>query len=283
MSNPPTTPVLSVVIPALNEAAGIVHTLDRLAAQDSIHEIIVVDNGSTDGTRRIVAEYSINQPKVVLIEELRRGVARARNTGFDKARGDFIGRTDADTLVAPDWGEVITRHLTEHPDTAAVTGITTYYDSPVGFFLEFGYYLQQRRGKLGGRVGNMHGPNMAIRRTAWEKVRTETTTRPDVIDDLDLALCLTKNDLVIDQLTHMRAETSARRRRTSPRRWWGFQLAGLRTITSQGYTVHPFHRAVIVGAWLTHTIQWPIYRLWDFDRRRFTLRPNAAREFPLSN
>ncbi|WP_330228895.1 glycosyltransferase family 2 protein [Nocardia sp. NBC_00508] len=126
MSNSPAPPALSVVIPALNEAASIVRTLDRLAAQDAIDEIIVVDNGSTDDTRRIVAEYAINQPKVVLIEEPQRGVARARSTGFDRARGDFIGRTDADTLVAPDWGDVIARHLTEHPDTAAVTGITTF-------------------------------------------------------------------------------------------------------------------------------------------------------------
>ncbi|WP_107659781.1 glycosyltransferase [Nocardia suismassiliense] len=277
MTNTSTATVLSVVIPALNEAKCIERTLDRLVAQDAIDEIIVVDNGSQDDTRQIVRDYAVDHPEVALIEEPTRGIPAARNTGFDRARGDFLARTDADTLVAPDWGEVIRQNLTEHPDTAAVTGITTYHDSPIGFFLKFGLYLQDRRGKLGGPVGNMHGPNMAIRRSAWRTVRAETTTRPDVAEDLDLALCLTKRGLRIDQLTDMRVETSSRRRRTGPRDWWRFQLTGLRTITEQGYQVRPFHRAVIVGAWLTHTVQWPIYRFWDFDRRRFTLRPAPPR------
>ncbi|WP_405160170.1 glycosyltransferase [Nocardia sp. NBC_01499] len=282
MTDTQATTVLSVVIPALNEAKSIVRTLDRLVVQDTIDEIIVVDNGSQDDTRQIVRDYAASHPAVILIEEPERGIPAARNAGFDRARGDFLARTDADTLVGPDWGAVIRHRLTEHPDTAAVTGITTYHDSPIGFFLKFGLYLQDRRGKLGGPVGNMHGPNMAIRRSAWRTVRAETTTKPDVAEDLDLALCLTKRGLRIDQLTNMRAETSARRRRTGPRDWWHFQLTGLRTITEQGYQVRPFHRAVIVGAWLTHTVQWPIYRLWDFERRRFTLRPGQARVSPLN-
>ncbi|MFI6171497.1 glycosyltransferase [Nocardia sp. NPDC051052] len=277
MTNTQATTVLSVVIPALNEAKNIVRTLDRLVVQDAIDEIIVVDNGSQDDTRQIVRDYAVAHPAVTLIEEPEPGIPAARNAGFDRARGDFLARTDADTLVGPDWAEVIRHNLTARPDTAALTGITTYHDSPIGFFLKFGLYLQDRRGKLGGPVGNMHGPNMAIRRSAWRAVRAETTTKPDVAEDLDLALCLTKRGLRIDQLTNMRVETSARRRRTGPRDWWRFQLTGLRTITDQGYQVRPFHRAVIVGAWLTHTVQWPIYRLWDFDRRRFTLRPAPAR------
>ncbi|MFI9508045.1 glycosyltransferase [Nocardia sp. NPDC052566] len=275
--------VLSVVIPVLNEETCITATLDRLVVQDAIDEIVVVDNGSTDATPQIVKEYAVNQPKVVLVAEPRRGVAQARNTGFDHATGEFIGRTDADTKVAADWGTVIRRHFTDNPGTAALTGITTYYDSPVGFLLRAGLAIQVRRGALGGVVGNMHGPNMAIRRSAYLEVRDDTVTKPDVIDDLDLALCLTKRGFRIDQLLHMRAETSARRRRTDPARWWQFQLSGLRTITGQGYKVLPLHRRFIVLAWLGHTVQWPLYRFWDFDRRRFTFMPAEERLFPLSD
>ncbi|MCX4092611.1 glycosyltransferase [Nocardia sp. alder85J] len=282
MHNPDTPIVLSVVVPALDEATAIVATLDRLVAQQAVDEVIVVDNGSTDGTQRIVRDYQAGQPKVVLVEESRRGVAQARNTGLDAARGDFIARTDADTRVAENWGAVIRGYFTEHPDTAALTGLTTYYDSPVGFLLKLGYRIQIRRGKLGGQVGNMHGPNMAVRRTAWQQVREDTSTRPDVIDDLDLALCLCKRGLRIDQLLDMLAETSARRRHTSPRRWWDFQLSGLRTIQEQGLQVLPYHRFFVVMAWFAHTVQWPLYRCWDFDRRRFTLRRRAARAFPLA-
>ncbi|MET9030428.1 glycosyltransferase family 2 protein [Nocardia sp. NPDC004168] len=268
---------MSVVVPVLNEAAVIEHALIQLIAQEAVDEVIVVDNGSDDGTPGIVRGFAAAHPKVELIHEPVRGIPAARNAGFDKARGEFIARTDADTLVADDWGSTIREFLTAHPESAAVTGLCTYHDSPVGFFLKFGQAVLLRFGKLGGQVGNMYGPNMAVRRDAWLQVREHTQVRSDVAEDLDLALCLVKRGLRIDQLTNMRAQTSSRRRRTSPRRWWQFQLMGLRTIRDHGFVVRPVHRATIVGAWLAHTVQWPIYRFWDFDRRRFSFRPGAER------
>ncbi|WP_246010828.1 glycosyltransferase [Nocardia mexicana] len=275
--------MLTVVIPVLNEAKSIARTLDKLAVQAAVDEIVVVDNGSTDGTRQLVEKYSREHPKVFVVTESRRGVARARNTGFDEARGEYIARTDADTLVAADWGEVIRRHFDDTPDCAAVTGIATYHDSPVGGLLEFGILLQRKLGKLGGRVGNMYGPSMAIRRTAWEKVRGDTSTRPDVVDDLDLAICLVKHGQVIHQLVNMRVRTSSRRRRLAPRRCLQFHRGGLRTARRQEIPIRWPHYVIIAGALVSHTAQWPLYRFWDFDRRRFTFRPDAERLFPLGD
>ncbi|MGV9301373.1 glycosyltransferase family 2 protein, partial [Amycolatopsis sp. NPDC003676] len=102
--------VLSVVIPVLDEASVIAACLERLVGQDAIDEIVVVDNGSTDRTREIVAELAARHPKIELIDEPNPGVAHARNTGFDKARGDYLGRIDADTMVAPDWGATVRAH-----------------------------------------------------------------------------------------------------------------------------------------------------------------------------
>ncbi|WP_157553602.1 glycosyltransferase family 2 protein, partial [Nocardia uniformis] len=274
---PPSQATLSVVVPAFNEAPSIVRTLESLVEQQAVDEIIVVDNGSEDGTAGIVLEFIASHPKVELITQPQRGVSSARNAGFDSARGTFIARTDADTCVAADWGETIREFLLEHPDTAAVTGLCTYHDSPVGFFLRWGQALLVRFGKLGGQVGNLYGPNMAIRREAWLTVRDDAQVREDVVDDLDLALCLSKRQLRIDQLTSMRAQTSSRRRRTNPRRWWRYQLTGLRTVRDQGFEVRSIHRVAIVGSWIAHTVQWPIYRFWDFECRRFRLRPGAER------
>lgn len=268
---------LSVVVPALDEAATIVRCLERLVAQETIGEVIVVDNGSTDGTPEVVRRFAADCAKVALVVEPRRGIAAARNTGFDSARGEFIARTDADTLVAPDWAATIITYLDAHPETAAVTGLCTYHDSPVGFLLRTAQSLLVRMGKLGGPVGNMYGPNMALRQTVWHQVRADTQVRADVAEDLDLALCLSKQGLRIDQLTNMRAQTSSRRRRASPRHCWHFHRTGLRTLTDHGFSVHPIHRATVTAAWLGHTLQWPLYRFWDFDRRRFTLRSSPAR------
>lgn len=269
--------ILSVVVPALNEARVIERTLSRLVAQDAVDEVIVVDNGSDDGTAHVVYEFAGKHPKVQLIHEPVRGIPAARNAGFDKARGLFIARTDADTLVDDDWAATIRDHLSTHPDTAAVTGLCTYHDSPIGFFLRWGQQLLLRLGKLGGPVGNMYGPNMALRREAWGQVRDAVQTRADVAEDLDLAICLTLRGLRIDQVTTMRARTSARRRRTSPRRQWQFHKIGLRTIEHHGFPVRFQHRLIILGACLSHTVQWPVYRFWDFHQRRFRLRPGAER------
>ncbi|WP_410871218.1 glycosyltransferase family 2 protein [Nocardia sp. A7] len=282
----PTEPsaVLSVIVPALDESAVIAACLERLVGQDTIDEIVVVDNGSTDNTREIVAEIAARHPKIELISEPQPGVAFARNTGFDKARGDYLGRIDADTLVSPEWGATVRTHLDTHPDTVAVTGISTYHDSPIGIFLSAAIGGQERIGMIKTQpVGNVHGANMAIRRSAWEQVRSATTTRRDLHEDLDLALCLSKAKLRIDQLPALRAEISARRRKTPPDVWWKYQLRGLQTIANQGYAVVPFHRAVITGAWIMHTSQWPIYRAWDFDRKRFSLRPGRPRVSPVGD
>ncbi|RJO76728.1 glycosyltransferase [Nocardia panacis] len=273
----PQQPTLSVVIPALNEADSIEGCLRLLVAQEAIDEVIVVDNGSTDGTPEIVRTFAATNPKVEIIHEARRGIPPARNAGFDKARGDIIARTDADTLVSANWGRVIRDYLDTHPETSAVAGLCTYHDSPIGFLLKFGLWIQHRRGKLGGQIGNLYGPNMALRRTAWEQVREDTQVRIDVAEDLDLALCLSKRGLRIDQVEQMRAQTSARRRRTSPGRWWKFQMIGLRTLADHNFGVTRQARAIVVASWASHTIQWPIYRFWDFDRKRFALRPGVER------
>ncbi len=269
--------VMSVIVPVLDEAASIERTLSRLVAQDAVDEIVVVDNGSTDGTPEIVRRFAELHPAVELVHEPARGIAPARNAGFDKARGDIIARTDGDTLVDENWGATIRAFLDGNPETAAVTGLCTYHDSPVGFLLATGQALLVRRGRLGGRVGNMYGPNMALRREAWAAIRADVQSRADVAEDLDMALCLTKRGLRIDQLVDMRARTSARRRRQSPREHWRFHRIGLRTLRDHGFQVRFAHRAIVCGAWLGHTAQWPIHRFWDFERRRFALRPGAAR------
>ena len=129
----------------------------------------------------------------------------------------------------------------------------------------------------------MYGPNMAIRKTAWEAIRADTETRSGVIDDLDLALCLLNKGMRIEQLLHLHATTSARRRRTSPAKLWQLQQAGIRTLTDQGHRLLPALRVWIACSMIGHTMQWPIYRFWDFERGRFSLRPGAERMFPLTD
>ncbi len=91
-------PLVSVVIPAYNAARWISETLDSVLAQDyPDSEVIVVDDGSTDGTSAVVAGY----PSVRCIRKPNGGQASARNVGIRNASGQYVAFVDADDLWLP--------------------------------------------------------------------------------------------------------------------------------------------------------------------------------------
>ncbi|HEY0946199.1 MAG TPA: glycosyltransferase [Opitutaceae bacterium] len=94
-----TRPLVSVVIAAYNATAYLGETLASVAAQryDAL-EIIVVDDGSTDATADLVADYARRDLRVRLIRQPNAGVGAARNTGIAAASGRYIAPLDADDL-----------------------------------------------------------------------------------------------------------------------------------------------------------------------------------------
>jgi glycosyltransferase involved in cell wall biosynthesis len=102
-----TSPIfLSVIVPCRNAAAFIGAQLDALARQacDRDWEVVVVDNGSTDGTRDVVETYRGKLPNLVLMRATERsGAAYARNAGARAARGENIAFCDADDEVGNGW------------------------------------------------------------------------------------------------------------------------------------------------------------------------------------
>jgi len=114
------TMFISVVIPAYNEERYLGRCLQALRAQSypaSRFEIIVVDNGSTDATADIARCFGVR-----IVSEPRKGVARARQTGFEAARSEIIASTDADTTVPAFWLARIAAHFEADPDLGAVYG-----------------------------------------------------------------------------------------------------------------------------------------------------------------
>jgi glycosyltransferase involved in cell wall biosynthesis len=96
--------VISIIIPARNEALRIGAQLAALAPQlDADTEVIVADNGSTDGTVRAVNEWADRMPVRVVDAGARRGQAAARNIAAATARGDLLVFVDADDVVLPNY------------------------------------------------------------------------------------------------------------------------------------------------------------------------------------
>jgi glycosyltransferase involved in cell wall biosynthesis len=90
---------VSVVIPCYNARPWLKETLDSVFGQDGVDvEVILVDDGSTDGSAELVREEF---PRVRVLRSNRAGPSRARNLGTEQAKGAFIQYLDADDLLGP--------------------------------------------------------------------------------------------------------------------------------------------------------------------------------------
>ncbi len=96
-------PRVSIVLPVRNAARTIARAVASLRSQTLAGwELIVVDDGSTDGTRPILHELSREETRMTVIEITAAGVAAAANVGAAAARGDFVARMDADDVSHPE-------------------------------------------------------------------------------------------------------------------------------------------------------------------------------------
>jgi len=95
-------PLVSVVIPAFNASTYIENTLRSAARQTyPALEIIVVNDGSTDDTAKLVEQIAMTDSRICLLSTPNRGVAAARNTGIEASSGRFVAFLDADDLWHP--------------------------------------------------------------------------------------------------------------------------------------------------------------------------------------
>lgn len=95
-------PAVSIIIPVYNAASTLALCLDsiqRLNYPKNAFEVIVVDNGSDDGSDRIARNYDV----LLLYETTIQSSYQARNTGIAKANGNLIAFTDSDCIVSEDW------------------------------------------------------------------------------------------------------------------------------------------------------------------------------------
>jgi len=94
-------PVVSILIPCRNAAETLPETLDSALAQNGVEkEIIVVDDGSTDGTLEVARAFAGRS--VLVIEGPRINASAARNRALETSKGDFIQYLDADDVLGPD-------------------------------------------------------------------------------------------------------------------------------------------------------------------------------------
>jgi GT2 family glycosyltransferase len=132
-----------VVVPVYNGAETIAACMDSLLAlryPEHRVEVLVVDNGSRDGTADVLLRYD---GRIVRLEESTRGPGAARNAGLRRAGGDVVAFTDADCRVDPDWLTAVVAPL-EDP-RVGIAGGTIRAMPPIGDVARFGEIIHDHR------------------------------------------------------------------------------------------------------------------------------------------
>lgn len=123
---------VSVVIPAYNASQYIAMAIDSVLDQTlKVDEIIVIDDGSTDRTREVVAKYEAKGVRYV--HQHNQGSACARNKGVELASGRYIAFLDADDFWLPNKINLQVRTFKENPGLALVSGDQIFWDQDKSF------------------------------------------------------------------------------------------------------------------------------------------------------
>jgi glycosyltransferase involved in cell wall biosynthesis len=115
-------PLVSIITPAYNSAAYIGETIESALAQTCRDfEMLIVDDGSTDGTIDVVRAAAAGDPRVILLNAPHGGTAAARNVAIDAARGRFIALLDSDDVWAQNYLSEQLAMFDAHPGIAIVS------------------------------------------------------------------------------------------------------------------------------------------------------------------
>ncbi|WP_405444363.1 bifunctional polysaccharide deacetylase/glycosyltransferase family 2 protein [Streptomyces avidinii] len=170
---PPVTEPVTVLVPAYNERECIANTLNSLAVSDHPIEVIVIDDGSTDGTADIVEQMDL--PFVRLIRQVNGGKSSALNTGIAAASHDIIVMMDGDTVFEPSTVHELVQPFGDQA-IGAVAGNAKVgnRDSLIGAWqhIEYvlGHNLDRRMYDMLGVIQTIPGAVGAFRKEALRRV-----------------------------------------------------------------------------------------------------------------
>jgi len=203
------SPAVSVVIPTYNRRVYIGEALDSVLNQTlSGFEVIVVDDGSTDGTDEVIRSYG---GRIHYIRQENRGAAAARNLGVRNARGSYVSFMDSDDLSLPHHLESLYNFLVQNPEYAMVVGNGAYLE---------GEFHRRRTLIASGRARRMARRGVTVRdlfdgrvvRLQGIMVRKTVLEEIGLLDewfrlsyDLDLALRLIKSHRIgfVDRVIYL--------------------------------------------------------------------------------
>ncbi|MGW0821530.1 glycosyltransferase [Streptomyces sp. NPDC002845] len=206
----PVTEPVSVLVPAYNEAKCIEQTCRSLVASDHPIEVLVIDDGSSDGTARIVEDLGL--PGVRVVRQLNAGKPAALNRGIANARHDIIVMMDGDTVFEPSTVRELVQPFAD-PGVGAVAGNAKVgnRDSLIGAWqhIEYvmGFNLDRRMYDVLRCMPTIPGAVGAFRRTALERVGGMSDDT--LAEDTDITMAMHRDGWRVVYAENARAWTEA--------------------------------------------------------------------------
>ncbi|WP_217545371.1 bifunctional polysaccharide deacetylase/glycosyltransferase family 2 protein [Streptomyces sp. GbtcB6] len=206
----PVTEPVSVLVPAYNEAKCIENTVRSLTVSEHPVEILVIDDGSTDGTARIVENLDL--PGVRVVRQENAGKPAALNRGLANARHDIVVMMDGDTVFEPATVRELVQPFGD-PAVGAVAGNAKVgnRDSLIGAWqhIEYvmGFNLDRRMYDVLRCMPTIPGAVGAFRRTALEQVGGMSDDT--LAEDTDITMAIHRNGWRVVYAERARAWTEA--------------------------------------------------------------------------
>ncbi|MFF0084652.1 glycosyltransferase [Streptomyces canus] len=206
----PVTQPVSVLVPAYNEAKCIESTVRSLMASEHPIEVLVIDDGSSDGTARIVEAMGL--PNVRVVRQLNAGKPAALNRGLANARHDIIVMMDGDTVFEPSTVRELVQPFGD-PRVGAVAGNAKVgnRDSMIGAWqhIEYvmGFNLDRRMYDVLRCMPTIPGAVGAFRRSALERVGGMSDDT--LAEDTDITMAMHRDGWRVVYAEKARAWTEA--------------------------------------------------------------------------
>ncbi|MGW6519696.1 glycosyltransferase [Streptomyces sp. NPDC054962] len=207
---PPVTEPVSVLVPAYNEAKCIENTVRSLMASEHPIEVLVIDDGSSDGTALIVEAMAL--PNVRVVRQHNAGKPAALNRGIANARYDLIVMMDGDTVFEPSTVRELVQPFGD-PKVGAVAGNAKVgnRDSLIGAWqhIEYvmGFNLDRRMYDVLGCMPTIPGAVGAFRRSALERVGGMSDDT--LAEDTDITMAMHRDNWKVVYAEKARAWTEA--------------------------------------------------------------------------
>lgn len=179
---------ISVIIPCYNDGAYLPETIEKVLQQTApIHEIIIVNDGSTDAKTLEVLDNLSQHPLIQIIHQENKRMSAARNTGVNAATGTFIAALDADDYFDNSFFEKALAVFEKEPNTSVVTSYIKYFGERTGS-------SKPRGGNINNFLFSNQCPACAIVRKAdWDAIGGYDEAMKLGYEDWEFYIRITKN------------------------------------------------------------------------------------------